>query len=185
MIKQLFFAASVLLIASTAGAQEKYFTKTGKITFTSTAALEDIEAKNKSVVSILDAKTGALQFSVLMKSFEFEKALMQEHFNANYVESDKFPKAEFKGMIINNKSINYTKPGTYTAKVKGLLTIHGVTKPVETTGTVKVEGDGLKVTSVFNITVADYKIAVGAALKEKIAKTVKIEVETKMEVLKS
>ena len=184
MIKNIFFATTLLLLASIANAQGKYFTKTGKITFTSNATLEDIEAKNKSVVSILDTKTGALQFSVLMKSFEFEKALMQEHFNANYVESDKFPKAEFKGTITNNKSINYTKSGTYSAKVKGLLTIHGVTKPVETTGSIKVEADGLKVKSVFNITVADYKIAVGASLKDKVAKTVKIEVETSLEPLK-
>jgi len=182
-MKYLILAAAFFFFTSAAFAQ-KFYTKTGKITFTSNASLEDIEAKNKSVVSILDTKAGTLQFSVLMKSFEFEKALMQEHFNASYVESDKYPKAEFKGMITNNKDINYTKPGTYTAKVKGLLTIHGVTKPVTTTGIIKVESDGLKSTSSFEVKLADYKIAVGAGVKDKIAKSVKIEVDAKLEPLK-
>ncbi|MDB5196790.1 MAG: YceI family protein [Flaviaesturariibacter sp.] len=184
MIKQLLLATSFLCVTLFANAQGKYFTKTGKITFTSNATLEDIEAKNKSVVSMLDTKTGALQFSVLMKSFEFEKALMQEHFNATYIESNKYPKAEFRGTITNNAAINYTKPGTYTAKVKGLLTIHGVTKPVQTIGTIKVDGDGLKAMSSFDVKLADYKIAIGSGVKDKIAKTVKIDVETKLEPLK-
>ena len=102
--------------------------------------MEDIEAKNKTVAAVVDSKTGAIQFSAQMKGFEFEKKLMQEHFNENYVESNKFPKSEFKGTITNNSEINYTKDGSYTAKVKGKLTIHGVTRDVETTGTFKVSG---------------------------------------------
>src|SRR5437588_12703706 len=113
-------------------AQNKFYTKSGKIEFSSKASLEDIEAKNKTASAILDAKTGTIQFSVLMKSFEFEKALMQEHFNTDYVESDKYPKAEFKGTITNNPNINYNKEGSYTAHVKGQLTMHGVTRDIET-----------------------------------------------------
>src|SRR5205823_7354571 len=109
-------------------AQDKFFTKSGKIAFFSSASLEDIEAHNKTSSVLLDSKTGIIQFSVLMKSFEFEKALMQEHFNSDYVESDKYPKAEFKGTITNNASINYNKDGTYPAKIKGLLTLHGISK---------------------------------------------------------
>nr|HQU57378.1 YceI family protein [Chitinophagaceae bacterium] len=81
-------------------AQTKYFTKNGKITFFSKASLENIEALNKSVTAVLDTKSGNIQFAVLMKGFEFEKALMQEHFNENYLESHKYPKAIFKGEVL-------------------------------------------------------------------------------------
>ena len=88
---------------------QKYFTKTGKISFFSSTSMENIEAHNRSVSAVLDASSGNLQFSVLMKGFEFKKALMQEHFNKDYVESDKYPKAEFKGTILNNGDIKYDR----------------------------------------------------------------------------
>ena len=82
-------------------AQGKFYTKTGKISFYSSAPLENIEAVNKSVIALLDSKSGDFQFGVLMKGFEFKKALMQEHFNKSYIESDKYPKSEFKGQGSN------------------------------------------------------------------------------------
>jgi opacity protein-like surface antigen len=184
MKNKLMVAFSVLLLSVAAQAQDKFYTKTGKIDFYSKAPLEDIAARNKSAVSVLDTKTGALQFSVLIKGFEFENAEMQEHFNDNYLESHKFPKAEFKGQVLNNHEINYTKPGTYTAKVKGQLTIHGVTKDVQTTGTFKVDGTNIKAASVFNVAVADYGIKVAPIVRDKIAKTVKITVDTNLEPFK-
>lgn len=174
-----------LLIASMTGwAQDRYFTKTGRIEFQSKAPLEDIEAKNKTAAAVLDTKTGALQFSVLMRSFEFEKALMQEHFNENYVESDKFPKAEFKGTMLNNSAINYNKDGSYPAKVKGMLTIHGVTKEVTTNGTIKVTGGKINANTVFNILLSDYKIKIPSAVKNKLSNNVSITVDCKLEPLK-
>ena len=119
-----------------------------------------------------------------MKGFEFEKKLMQQHFNENYVESDKFPKGEFKGSIINNSDVNYTKDGSYTAKVKGKLTIHGITKDVETTGTVKVDGGKLDIASSFNILLSDYEIKIPAIVKDKISNSIKITVDCKLEPLK-
>jgi hypothetical protein len=99
-MKQKFIViTALLLIAAVTNAQEKLFTKTGKISFFSKTPMEDIEAHNKATISVLDKTSGQLEFSVLMKGFEFEKALMQEHFNENYVESDKFPKANFKGRL--------------------------------------------------------------------------------------
>jgi hypothetical protein len=183
-MKHLLLMAVCMATASVTLAQGKYFTKSGKIEFYSSAPLEDIEAKNKTVMAVLDSKSGALQFSVQMKGFEFDKALMQEHFNENYVESDKFPKAEFKGTITNNGDINYSKEGSYTAKVKGKMTIHGVTKDVETTGTVKVSGDKLEANSVFNILLSDYDVKIPSVVKDKISNSIKITVETKLEPLK-
>src|ERR687890_520863 len=99
--------AAFFLITGFTEAQSRYYTKSGRITFYSNAPLEDIEASTKTVAALLDATTGTLQFSVVMKSFEFKKALMQEHFNENYVESDKYPNGEFKGNIVNNAEIAY------------------------------------------------------------------------------
>ena len=112
------------------------YTKNGQINFdaTSPSSPERIEGINRSATCVVDTKSGNMQFAVLMKGFAFERALMEEHFNENYVESDKFPKAEFKGKIKDNDNIDYSKDGTYSVKVKGKLTMHGETKDVETDG---------------------------------------------------
>ena len=105
------FLIGAILLSSSLFAQDKYFTKTGKISFFSKAIIENIEAHNRSVTCVLDTKTGNLQFSVPIKGFEFEKALMQEHFNENYAESDKFPKSTFKGTITDISTVNLQKDG--------------------------------------------------------------------------
>lgn len=163
-------------------AQDKFFTKTGKISFYSKATLENIEAHNRSVTCVLDSKTGNIQFSALVKGFEFEKALMQQHFNENYMESTKHPKAEFKGQIANNGDINYAKDGTYTAKVKGKLTIHGETKDVETDGTVTVKGGKVQAESDFNVQLPDYKIKNDKL--NNISNTIRVSVNCLLEPLK-
>src|SRR5215210_8582560 len=117
MKKATVLVLGLVFAASGVFAQDKFFTKSGKISFYSKASLENIEAHNKTVTCVLDTKSGNLQFAVLMKAFEFEKALMQEHFNENYVESHKFPKAEFKGQLSNNSEVNYGKDGKYPVTV--------------------------------------------------------------------
>ena len=185
MFKKNFIAlASFVLLATAVNAQDRYFTKTGKIEFYSKAPMEDIEAKNKTITAVLDTKSGAVQFSVPMKGFEFDKQLMQQHFNENYVESDKYPKAEFKGTVVNNGTVNYLTEGTYNVKVKGKLTIHGVTNDVEAPGTIKVNGGKIDATSIFTIKLSDYKISIPSLVKDKLSNTIKITVDTKLEPLK-
>ena len=177
------FLVGFLMIVGAAHAQGKYFTKTGRITLYSNAPLEDIEASTKTAAAILDAASGTVQFQVLMKSFEFKKALMQEHFNSDYVESDKFPSGEFKGSIVNNNEISYSKPGTYPVKVNGTLTMHGVTKNVATNGTVTVAPDGLKTNAVFNISLSDFNIKRPSIVKEKVSNNIQITVDCKLDPL--
>ncbi|MEO6070209.1 MAG: YceI family protein [Chitinophagaceae bacterium] len=184
MKKNLITLLCFLTLGISLHAQDKFFTKSGKIEFYSTAPLEDIEAKNKTAQVVLDTKNGSLQFSVLMKGFEFEKALMQEHFNSDYVESDLFPKADFKGTITNNKGINYSKKGSYNAAVKGKLTLHGITKDVATIAIITVDGDNLLTTATFNIKLSDYKISIPSVVKNKISNNVKIVVDCKLDSLK-
>lgn len=182
-MKNILFLLGLLALTTLAQAQDKYYTKSGKIFFYSKTPLEDIEAQHKSTVCVLDTKTGALQFSVLMKGFEFKNEEMQDHFNAYYLESDKYPKAEFKGQVVNNGAVNYAKPGTYPVQVKGQLTIHGVTKDVQTNGTIKVDGSGLQTTSSFNVQIADYNITIPALVRDKVAKTVKVVIDCKLDAL--
>ena len=175
----------LLAVSALAGAQDKYFTKSGKISFFSKSTLENIEAHNKSVTCVLDTKTGNLQFAVLMKGFEFEKALMQEHFNENYVESHKFPKAEFKGQVTNISEIDAGRDGTYKAKVKGKLTMHGVTRDVETVGTIAVKGGRLEADASFNVLLADYDISIPSVVKDNISKSINITVDCALDLLKN
>jgi hypothetical protein len=184
MKKKVFIGLLAIGWVLSAPAQEKYFTKSGKIIFSSKATLENIEAHNKTVTCVIDSKTGNMQFSVLMKAFEFEKALMQEHFNENYIESHKYPKAEFKGQIVNNSDINYSKDGTYKANVKGRLTIHGETRDVETTGMLVVRNGKVDADAEFNIELADYKVEIPKVVKDNISKTVRIIVDCNLDPLK-
>ncbi len=182
---QTFLLAIILLFSVAAlNAQGKFFTKKGKIFFDATAKLEKVAATNREVISVMDIKSGNIQFAVMLKGFEFEKALMQEHFNENYVESDKYPKAEFIGQVTNNAEINYAKDGAYPAKVKGKLQLHGESKDVEATGTLSVKNGKLQLNSDFNIQLSDFKISIPGLVKENISNQTKISVDCLMDPLK-
>jgi hypothetical protein len=180
-----FFSIALFLTTFTSSAQEKYYTKSGKIKFFSKTSVENIDASNKSAVCILDSQTGDIQFAVLMKGFEFKKALMREHFNKDFAESDKFPKSEFKGQITNNSEIKYATDGSYPAKVKGNLTIHGESNAIETTGTITVKNGKITAVSTFNILVQDYKIKIPGVYRSQISDTIKITIDCSLEVLKN
>ena len=183
-MKKLLISLTFLLVLSISSYGQRYITKTGHIWFHSEAPLETIEAHNKQVNAALDIQTGDFLFKILMKSFIFEKALMQEHFNENYVESDVFPNAMFKGKITNNGDIDYAKEGTYDAKVEGELTIHGITQKVKSDGTFSVTGNKLEGKAKFNVAIADYDISIPGAVAGKIAEIVEVNVDIKLEELK-
>jgi hypothetical protein len=178
------FMAVLTVGITTVHAQGKYFTRNGYIKFYSHAPLEDIEAHNRQVTSFLDTETGEFAFSVLMKSFQFEKALMQEHFNENYVESDKYPKSTFKGKIVNPEEVDLTKDGVYNVKVDGDLTIHGVTNKVSHDGTIEVKSGKITAKSKFPVAVADYNISIPAVVRDNIAKEVEVTVDMTYEPFK-
>lgn len=178
------FFVLILNLFHPVDAQERLYTKSGLIRFYSKSPLENIEAQNNSVTCVLDTKTGNFQFAVLMKGFEFKKALMQEHFNENYAESYKFPKSEFKGQVINIREINFGKEGSYPVKVKGRLSIHGETKEIETIGTMVIKGEKIRTAAEFNILLSDYRISIPPLVKDKVSNNVKITVTCILEALK-
>lgn len=151
--------------------QERFLTKNGAITFYSKAVMEDITAENNQVLSIVDATSGKMAISILMKSFMFKKALMQEHFNENYVESDKYPKATFKGDILNFETINES---TTKRQVKGILTIHGVSKEIIIDANFERTEDAIIVDGEFIIEVDDFNINIPAVVAKNIAKKIKV-----------
>lgn len=172
MKKIILFLLGVLSLNVFSVAQAKYYTKSGVIRFESKAPLEDIEAINRSVVCVYDKSSNAIQFSMNIRGFEFKKALMQEHFNENYMESDRFPKAEFKGALIGDvKGF-----GTFDVKAKGNLLIHGVTNEVLIPGKLVISPDNIQLITEFTIAVAHYKIVIPSLVRDKIAKTVKVSV---------
>jgi polyisoprenoid-binding protein YceI len=133
------------------------------------------------VNSALDIQTGDFVFKVLMKSFVFEKALMQEHFNENYVESDKFPNATFQGKIANFSAVDFTKEGTYDVTVEGDLTIHGITKKISEKGTFTVKaGDKIHGNSKFMVKPADYDIKIPSTVMNNIAETIEVTVDVEL-----
>jgi polyisoprenoid-binding protein YceI len=163
---------------------QKYYTKTGTVSFVSSSSMEKIEAVTKSANCVLDIPTGSIEMAILIKSFNFEKALMQEHFNENYMESDKFPKAMLKGTITNINDLTLMKDGKYEGKLKGVITIHGESKPVESKVSFTVNAGNILATSELKISLADFKIEIPALVKDNIGKTVDIYVNTRLEALK-
>lgn len=182
MQKFFFLLVTVLLVGSTLNAQ-KYFTRSGKVTFTSEAPVEKIEAVNQSATAVLDTESNRMEFAILIKAFQFEKALMQEHFNENYMESSTYPKATFKGQIDEATAVNWSKDGNYPVTVSGDMTIHGVTQKLTAPGTITIKDGVVSAQSTFTVAVADYKIEIPSVVADNIAKEVTITVDTQLEQL--
>lgn len=175
-----------ITLASLAGDAQKYYTKNGQVNFDATSASspEKVEAINRSASCVLDSKSGNMQFAVLMKGFAFERALMEEHFNENYVESGKYPKGEFKGEIKNIDKVDFSKDGNYQVKVKGKLTMHGESKDLETDASIIIKDGKIRSTAQFMVLLADYKISIPGLVADKVSKTVKISISCSLEPLK-
>jgi len=156
--------------------QEKYLAKDGYISFFSHSLVEDIKADNNQVLSIIDKETGEIAIQLLMRSFLFKKALMQQHFNESYVESHKYPKAKFKGYIINFKDLNKENSNT---EIKGTLSIHGKEKEISTIAKVIIHEGEINISGDFMVEVADFNIKIPAIVRNNIAKIIKVTFEIK------
>lgn len=166
----------ILTDQGAARGQSKYIDRAGKASFFSSAPLEDIAAENNQAVSILDIESGEVVASMLMRSFDFRKALMEEHFNENYVESDKYPKATFRGKVQNMAEIDVSKDGAYTLDIAGEITLHGVTKALAMKAEAKVVNGTIAAKAVFPLRVADFKIDVPRLVIRNIAEVVEVTV---------
>jgi polyisoprenoid-binding protein YceI len=189
MLKKILIGTGlVLALQSNLYAQNnKYFSKTANISFDAEGKLDDVEeikAKTKAATCVYDEATGAMEWAVNINSFVFASSLMQEHFNENYMESSKFPKASFKGKVENFADIKLTTDGTYPAKVVGKLTMHGVTKDIATTGEMKVVKGEVTAISNFEVALKDYNITIPTVVFMKVAENVKISINAPLQILK-
>ena len=156
-------------------AKDIYFTRSGTISFYSSAILEDIEAVNTQVTCVLDRETGEVAFRVPIRGFTFKNGLMQEHFNENYLESEKYPHASFKGNIDAWDSINLSnEPQKVT--LTGMMNIHGVSHEIKDTGMISKIDEQVRGSAKFNIIVADYEIKIPKIVRDNIAKIVEVTV---------
>jgi polyisoprenoid-binding protein YceI len=153
---------------------QKYFTRDGVITFSSKAPVENIESSNKEVNIIIDPAVSTIAVKVVMKSFAFEKQGMKDHFNADYLHTDKFPNATFEGKIISK--VDWSFNATYNVTVEGMLSIHGVSRSVKQNGQITVEDGKIIVSSTFNILLTDFKIAVPSNYISKISNTIRLQI---------
>ena len=173
MIKKSFLWLMLTMPAISLGAQ-KLITTEGNISFFSSTPFEDIKAENKKVIAVLDPQTGEVAVSCIMKLFHFERALMEEHFNENYVESDKFPKATFKGKIVNPEVLsNKTEQET---EVEGTMTIHGISQLFRTKIRITPSVGQVIVKAEFEISPTDYNIQIPQIVRTKIAEKILVKV---------
>ena len=175
-MKQIAAIICISLISFCANGQ-KLITRTATIRFNSDAPLEKISATNRQGVCLLDINNNTIEAAVLMRGFEFRKALMQEHFNENYVESHRFPKAQFKGKI-SSGSPQWTTDGSYDVQLEGNLTIHGETRPVRIPASIRVNKGIVSAQAEFSINVDDYKIRIPALVADNINKNIRINIDT-------
>lgn len=150
-----------------------------EISFYSKAPLEDIEATNKGGIVVMNTASNDVQVRITMQNFKFKNALMEEHFNENYVESQKYPNAIFKGKI--NEKIDFSADGEHKVTVSGKMEIHGVTKEETYPGTISKKGNEITIHCKFKIKVAEYNIQVPSLYVKNIAEVVDVDVNSVLE----
>jgi polyisoprenoid-binding protein YceI len=154
---------------------QKYKAEKGSASFFSKSAMEDIKAENARVTSLFNEATGDIAFSIPVKDFKFDQALMQEHFNEKYMETEKYPTSTFAGKLEGYKAGGAT---AQDVTAKGKLTLHGVSQSVAIPGHVEKQGDKLVMQAVFPVKLADYKIEIPQLLWQNIAEQIDITIQT-------
>jgi polyisoprenoid-binding protein YceI len=164
--------------------QEKWFTRTGQLSFYSSTPVEDIEGISNDAGCVLDAGSKRIQLTVGMKSFVFEKALMQEHFNENYVESHKFPNATFKGELPEFPTSDFENQKAFETIVTGVLELHGVSKEITTKAKFAYLDNQWVAKATFKVKPQDFDIEIPAVVADKIADTIEVRIKTELKPLK-
>ncbi|MBK9282880.1 MAG: YceI family protein [Sphingobacteriaceae bacterium] len=179
-MKQLFILLATVSFAFQVNAQIfKAKDNSTEISFFSSSPLEDITAVNKGAVIVMNSANGDIQIRITNTNFKFKNSLMEEHFNENYMESQKFPNSIFKGKV--NEKVNYEVDGENKVTISGKLEIHGVTKDVTLDGVIQVKGKELSISSKFKVKVADYNIKVPSLYVKNIAEVVDVSLSSVLE----
>ena len=175
MMNRILTIILLFLSAGSTAAQHIYTSRNATISFFSYAPVEDIKAKSEAGIAAIDINSRSIYFKVPVRSFKFRKSMMEEHFNEKYLESDKYPNAEFKGKIVED--IDLSKEGSYAVTVQGELEIHNVTKKYTTRATLKVAGGKIYASSTFNVRLVDHQVKIPTIVTMNIAETLEVKVE--------
>lgn len=167
------FGLSLLVLMSLNSFSQKFACKGGQTSFFSETPMENIQAENTKVVSMIDPATGVIAVKMTIRDFEFPNKLMQEHFNENYLESEKYPTAVFSGKILGD--VDYDKDGTYPVTGQGNMIIHGVKKEISLKGTLNISGDQLNLKAEYLIKPEDYRIEIPSLVITKIAEEISVK----------
>lgn len=173
-MKKIFFLLFISCLFAYLSPAQVYTAKSGSATFFSEAPLENIQATSSSIQSILNTTSKSIAFIISIRSFQFQKDLMQEHFNEKYMESDKFPNATFSGKI--NEDLDLSRDGTYNVSSTGKIAMHGQEKEITVPGTFTVKNGEAALQSNFNLAVSDFKIEIPQLLFQNIADSVEVKV---------
>jgi hypothetical protein len=185
-MKQSFLFSFIFLFISSLLAQggNIFSTTSGKISFQSDAPFELIKASSKEVNGLLDPVKKTFAFKVRMESFQgFNSALQKEHFNENYIESDKYPDASFSGKIIEDT--DFTKDGSYAVRAKGNFTVHGISQERIVRSDMVVKDGKINIHSAFTVMLSDHNIPIPKVVKDKLANEIKVDVNCLLEARKS
>jgi polyisoprenoid-binding protein YceI len=173
MKKQSIIVAFLMLVnVFSVTSQKMLILKSSNISFFSKTPLRDIEAENTASSSLINLDSRDIVIKIPVKSFQFPNKLMQEHFNENYLETDKFPSASFKGKI--NEILDVKKEGKYNVSATGKITIHGVERPQNFKGTATIKDGKLTIDTIFEVALVDYKIDIPKIVFEEIAEKIKV-----------
>ena len=181
MIKKILFISVLLTLMLSRTNGQVYYTKNGSASFFSKASLQDIEANNNQVVSVLDIKTGSIQFSILNNAFHFPKAKMEEDFNEDYMESAKYPRSTFKGTVKDIDRVMLGRDGSYAVTVNGTIMIHGVSKNITTPATIIIKNGRLSALATFNVMLQEFKIHIPTIVVDKIAEKIQVKINCNYE----
>jgi polyisoprenoid-binding protein YceI len=180
MLNKIIYCCCIALFFATPAFEQVYLTRNGNVSIYSHTPAEDIKAQNNEVVGVLNAATGDIEIKLAIKSFHFLKTAMEEHFNDDdYMASEKYPKAGFKGKITNISDVNFSKDGTYNVTVSGDLTIRDVTKTITATGTVTVANGSPTLNSTFTVKRKEYNVIGESFLQQRLGEDIQITVNCK------
>lgn len=175
-MKNLITYLIIILFSSTIIGQSKYYTKDGSIIFeASVPSFEEVKAKSNTVSAVLDIDSGDIAALALVKGFRFKVALMEEHFNESFAESDKFPKATFQGKI-DDFSFEKLSSNSKIFTLNGNLTFHGKTVAINPKIAISYDKNSIRLTSNFILIPEDFDIKIPSIVRKKVADTVEVTV---------
>ena len=173
-MKQFFGLIIFIVACSSASSQSRFGAETARLTFFSDGTIEDIQASNTKVISIFDGNKGDIAFLIRVKDFQFDKKMMQIHFNEKFLESEKYPKSTFLGSVVG---FDLNKAGVQQVIAVGKLFIHGVTREVKIPGTLEKKGSNVYLKSKFLLKLSDYNISIPQIVWQNIAEDVEVKLD--------